>query len=121
VRAFIGAVLGFAAMLLGVLVPILIMFGLGGMIWGCRVFSGPQPKGDPATIFATVSMIVGIPIGVWGAFCFLSLPIFAYFGVRAARKRQIEPDKTVCLARSMKQTALRYAALMDKLIDQEKV
>jgi hypothetical protein len=113
--------LGFAAMLLGVVVPILIMAGVSGMIWGCRVFSGPQPKGDPATTFATVSMIIGIPIGVWGAFCLLSLPIFAYFGVRVVRKRQIGPDKTVALARSMKQAALRYAALMDKLIDQEKV
>jgi hypothetical protein len=120
-RAFIGAVRGFGVMLLGVLIPILMMAGVAGMIFGCRVFSGPQAKSDPAAIFATASMIIGIPIGVWTSFCLLSLPIFTYFGVRVVTKRQIRPDKTVALARSMKQAALRYAALMDKLIDQEKV
>ena len=85
-RAFIGAVLGFSAMLLGVLIPILMMAGVAGMIFGCRVFSGPQAKGDPATTFATLSIIIGIPVGVWTAFCLLSLPIFAYFGVRVVTK-----------------------------------
>ena len=120
-RAVIGAVLGFAAMLLGVLIPILIMAGISGMIFGCRVFHGPQARGDPATTFAIVSMIIGIPVCVWTVFCLVSLPIFAYFGVRVVPKRQIRPDKTVALARSMKEVALRYAALMNKLIDQEKV
>ena len=120
-RAFIGAALGFCAMLLGVLIPILMMAGVAGMIFGCRVFSGPQAKDDPATIFATASMIIGIPICVWTVFCLVSLPIFAHFNVRVVSKRRKGPDKTAAMARSMKETALRYAALMDKLIEQEKV
>jgi hypothetical protein len=72
-RAVIGAVLGFATMLLGVLIPILMIAGISGIIFGCRVFHGPQPKTDPATTFAIVSIIIGINIGVWTAFCLLSL------------------------------------------------
>jgi hypothetical protein len=120
-RAILGTVLGLGALLVGALIPMLAMGMISVLIWGCRVVSGPQPKHDPATTFATISAIVGIPIGAWIAFCFVSLPIFAHFGVRVVSKRQRGPDKTVAMARSMKQVALRYTALMDKLIEQEKV
>ena len=121
VRKLIGTALGYAALLLGVAIPLLMLAGVSGMIFGCRVFHGPQAKGDLATTFAIVSIIIGIPICVWTVFCLVSLPIFAYFGVRVVPKRPTRPNKTVALARSMKEIALRYAALMDKLIDQEKV
>jgi hypothetical protein len=121
VRKLIGTALGYAALLLGVAIPLLMLAGVSGMIFGCCVFHGPHAKGDLATTFAIVSIIIGIPICVWTVFCLVSLPIFAYFGVRVVPKRPTRPNKTVALARSMKEIALRYAVLMDKLIDQEKV
>jgi hypothetical protein len=117
-RAVIGALLGFAAMLLGALVPILMISGISGMIFGCRVFDGPQLKNDPVTTFVIVSIVIGINVGVWTAFCLFSLPIFAHFGVSIVGKRT-GSGKIFAVVRSMKAVALRYASLMDKLIDQE--
>jgi len=118
-RKVIGTILGIAAMMLCVVVPILMLAGISGMIWGGRVFSGPQPKSDPATTFAAVSMLLAISIGVYCTFCLISLPIFASFGVRIVSKRQTKPDSTVALARMMRTLALRYASLMDKLVEQQ--
>ena|SRR5215216_5974723 len=120
-RKLIGTVLGYAALLLGVVVPITMLSGVSGMIWGCRVFSGPQPKYDPATTFAVLSIVVAIPIGVYLAFYFISLPIFASFGVRIVSKRQTRSATAIDFARSVKALALWYARLMDRLIEQEKV
>jgi hypothetical protein len=120
VRAALGLLLGFAVLLVGMLLPILMTAGISGMIWGCRVFSGPQAKDDPATVFAISMIVFAIPVGAYFTLCVFVLPILARFDVNVLGKRETS-NMVTGLARGMKSLALRYASSMDKLINQEKV
>lgn len=119
-RAAFGALLGFAVLIIGMMLPVLMMAGISGMIWGCRVFSGPQPKDDPSFMFAMIAIGVGIPAGAYFTLCLFVLPILARFDVNVLGKRETS-NMVTGLARAMKNLALRYASSMDKIISQEKI
>src|SRR6266550_3552048 len=102
-RKITGAVLGYAALLLGIVVPILTLGGVSLMIWDCHVLCGP-PSREDVKLFAILYMSITLPIGIYLALCFISFPIFAFFGVRVPKHNRTQ---TVALAGSMKALALR--------------
>ncbi len=105
--------------MLGMLIPILTLAGLEGLIWGGRVFDGPQPKNSPQFTFTLLAMPPAMIIGAHFTLYAFVLPIFAKFGVRIVSKRE-KTNTFVAMARSVKESSLRRAALMDELISQEK-
>jgi hypothetical protein len=117
-KKFIGAIFGFVVLMLGLFLPIIMLAGISGLIWGGKVFDGAWPKNSPVTMFMILTMPVAMIVGAYFTLCVFVLPIFAKCGVRVAR-----PGKGNMLtgfARLMKSVATSYASLMDKLIEQEK-
>ncbi len=105
--------------MLGLLLPIVTVAGIAGLIWGGRVFDGPHPKGSPLFMFVLLATPPAMTVGAHFALYFFVLPIFAKFGVRIVSKRE-KTNAGVAMARSVKESSLRRAALMDELISQEK-
>ncbi|MGH7984513.1 MAG: hypothetical protein ACREFF_15415 [Candidatus Udaeobacter sp.] len=118
-RRFFGGLLGLAVLMLGMLIPILTLAGLEGLIWAGRVFDGSQPKASPQYRFTMLVMPAAMIAGAYFTLYVFVLPIFAKFGVRIISKRE-KTNAFVGMARSVKESSLRRAALMDKLISQEK-
>ena len=117
-RKIIGTFLGFAALMAGLIGPIIFLGGLSGMIWGGKAFEGHLPKDSPQFWFGLYLLPPAMFLGAVVALCMGMLPILAAFDVNVLAKRE-RTNALISMARMMKRMAGRYSALMDKIISQE--
>ncbi len=116
-RPIIGTILSFGVLMLGMLLPMITVFGIAALIWGGKVFDGSLPKGSPQRYFVSFAVPAAMFVGANVSVNFFVLPILAVYGVRIRGKRDVK--FIMSAAGRVKTISLRYAALMDKLISED--